>query len=166
MITYVTVGTCRERTTQLCVTYIVPSFCMFNFLVTYCHHVQVEWQESTVTCSVEVPPLKFKTVDSGGALTSTPGGSVFFSHQQGRCSPTGIHHGLSTESYTVRIVFNLFFVTVRLRALRRRCRRWARKAHVHGGDVQRGCAQHTPLCHVLRPVVSERVNVSVAKFFH
>lgn len=76
-------------------------------------------------------------------------------------SPTGIHHrhGFCTESHTAHFEFNLFVVTVRLRALPRRCRGRARQALLHGGDVQRSRAHCAPLCHVLRPVVSGRANV-------
>lgn len=76
-------------------------------------------------------------------------------------SPTGTHHrhGFCTESHTAHFEFNLFFVTVRLRALPRRCRGRARQAHLHGGDVQRSRAHCAPLCHVLRSVVSGRADV-------
>lgn len=74
-----------------------------------------------------------------------------------------IHHGLSTALHILYVVFYLFFVTVCQCILRRWCRRrWACQAHVHGGDVQRGGAHCTPLCHVLRPMVSEQL---VPKFF-
>lgn len=76
-------------------------------------------------------------------------------------SPTGIHHrhGFCTESHAAHFEFNLFVVTVRLRALPRRCRGRARQALLHGGDVQRSRAHCAPLCHVLRPLVSGRANV-------
>lgn len=106
----------------------------------------------------------FETVNSGGAVTWKPGGVGLFllALTAGTVrSPTGIHHrhGFCTESHAAHSEFNLFFVTVRLRALPRRCRGRARKAHLHGGDVQRSRAHCAPLCHVLRPVVSGRANV-------
>ena len=78
--------------------------------------------------------------------------------------PREIHHGLNAEFCTFYYVLYLcFYVSFLQCILRRGCRgRWACQAHVHGGHVQRGSAHRTPLCHVLRPVVSER---TVTKFF-
>lgn len=116
-------------------------------------------QESPFTCVPPIMPLMLKVPEGRNLHVES-----VFSHQQGQCSPPEIHHGLSTELHTIYVVFYLFFVTVCKCVLRRWCRRWACQAHVHGGDVQRSGAHGTPLCYVLRPMVSEQLML-VTKFF-
>lgn len=153
----------------------IINFCMSRCL--YCHTpaftlpalIEMRWTNKghaalSVTWSVEFPPIVFETVDSWGGGNLDAGGRSSSSATSSRGtvrSSTGIHHhGFSTESHTAHThEFNLFLVTVRLRALPRRCRGRARQAHLYGGDVQQCSAHCAPLCHVLRPVVSGRVNV-------
>lgn len=93
---------------------------------------------------------------SEGACTS--GVALFHSSREPVQPPRETRHGLCTELHTLHVAFYIFIVAVYRRVLRRRCRRrWTRQAHVHGGHVQRGGAHCPPLCHVLRPVVSEEL---------
>ena len=68
------------------------------------------------------------------------------------------HHGSCTEPHSGVVVVYLFSLAAFLRCVLRhgRRRRWTRQALIHGGDVQRGGAHRSTLCHVLRPVVSEQ----------
>lgn len=108
------------------------------------------------TCPIQ-SPHSFEFILPGGvhaerrSFHSTPAGTLF-THRE-------THHGSSIELHTLYIALYLYsFVAFLQCILRRGCRgRWACQAHIHGGDVQRGGAHRTPLCHVLRPMVSEQL---------
>lgn len=79
------------------------------------------------------------------------------SHQQGHRSAAEIHHGFISAPHTRFVAFYSLVVTACWCFMRPWSRRrWACQAHVHGGYVQRGGAHCTPLCHVLRSMVSKR----------